>query len=180
MKMGISGDHSTPSALTPPSSPSPPKSNLQMLYYGLVVVGTAAIILAIYNLIIMRWCANYQRQNRQGMIPTIEATSSRSLDNPNQGLVSSFKYKKEGVADQIGYDNECSVCISVFEEGEEVRKLPRCKHSFHAQCIDMWLYSHLDCPLCRAPVEPPVLRRHADATPSDNSREGLLDPGISA
>ena len=67
----------------------------------------------------------------------------------NLGIVSSFKCSKEEPA--AGY--ECAVCLSVFEEGEDVRKLPKCKHSFHAPCIDMWLYSHSDCPLCRATVE---------------------------
>ncbi|XAR67116.1 hypothetical protein NMG60_11013552 [Bertholletia excelsa] len=56
------------------------------------------------------------------------------------------------------FDSECPICLSLFEEGEEVRKLPRCKHSFHASCIDMWLYSHYDCPVCRATVEPPIPR----------------------
>lgn len=55
--------------------------------------------------------------------------------------------------EEKGYDEyECSVCLSVYEEGEDVRKLPRCKHSFHAVCIDMWLYSHFDCPICRTSV----------------------------
>ncbi|KAM7513026.1 hypothetical protein LguiB_011901 [Lonicera macranthoides] len=175
----------TPTHLTPPlppplPSPSPPpKSNLPMLYYGLVVVGTAAIVLAIYNLIIIRWCARQQRQSPQFLPRTAGGTGlSRSFDNPNINLVSSFKYKKDGEGnDLVNCEYECPVCLSVFEEGEEVRQLPRCKHSFHAPCIDMWLYSHFDCPLCRSPVEPPMLRRQVEmASPSEHSREGLLDP----
>ncbi|KAA8534793.1 hypothetical protein F0562_029765 [Nyssa sinensis] len=152
-----------------PASPAvpPPESNLPMLYYGLVVVGTAAVVLAAYNIIFLRWCADQQRRSRQGMSRNRQpaASSSRSFDNPNIQLVSSFKYKKEGMAQDQGhdyeyeYEYECPVCLSVFEEDEEVKQLPRCKHSFHAPCIDMWLYSHLDCPVCRAPVEPPVLHR---------------------
>ncbi|GFY98499.1 hypothetical protein Acr_12g0010400 [Actinidia rufa] len=166
-----------PSPLPPP----PPKSNLPMLYYGLVVVGTAAIILAIYNLIIIKWCTDHHRRTLRpvGRVRTLEAASGRSFDNSGIHLVSSFKYKKEqGVAQDQECDYECPVCLSVFEEGEEVRQLPRCKHSFHAPCIDMWLYSHFDCPVCRSPVETPVLRRNMVADPSENSREGLLDTGI--
>ncbi|CAJ2653939.1 unnamed protein product [Trifolium pratense] len=49
---------------------------------------------------------------------------------------------------------ECAVCLSEFEEGETGRVLPKCNHSFHIDCIDMWFHSHSTCPLCRAPVEP--------------------------
>lgn len=48
---------------------------------------------------------------------------------------------------------DCAVCLSEFEENELGRILPKCKHSFHIECIDMWFHSHSTCPLCRAPVE---------------------------
>ncbi|XVF32804.1 hypothetical protein REPUB_Repub17cG0114200 [Reevesia pubescens] len=47
---------------------------------------------------------------------------------------------------------ECAVCLSEFENGEKTRVLPKCNHTFHVDCIDMWFYSHSNCPLCRAPV----------------------------
>ncbi|KAJ9537001.1 hypothetical protein OSB04_029734 [Centaurea solstitialis] len=48
---------------------------------------------------------------------------------------------------------ECAVCLSEFELGETGRVLPKCKHSFHTECIDMWFHSNSTCPLCRSPVE---------------------------
>lgn len=48
--------------------------------------------------------------------------------------------------------NDCAVCLLEFEEGESMRTLPLCCHSFHVDCIDMWLRSHATCPLCRAGV----------------------------
>ncbi|KAI3790001.1 hypothetical protein L2E82_02810 [Cichorium intybus] len=149
-----------------PSSPPPQRPNLPMLYYGLVVVATAAIVLAFYNLIIVRWCTiQYQRRLQHGNQHSRRRRNPTSTMSPQLSggssvvcLVSSFKYKKgeEGNKNQLDSDTECSVCLSVFEEGEELRKLPMCNHCFHAYCIDMWLYSHTDCPLCRAPVvEPP-------------------------
>lgn len=47
---------------------------------------------------------------------------------------------------------ECVVCLSVMEEGEVGRVLPRCKHVFHVECVDVWLRSHSTCPICRALV----------------------------
>ncbi|CAI0448691.1 unnamed protein product, partial [Linum tenue] len=49
-------------------------------------------------------------------------------------------------------NTNCSVCLSVFEEGESLRLLPVCSHAFHIPCIDTWLRSHKNCPLCRAPI----------------------------
>ncbi|KAK4265613.1 hypothetical protein QN277_026641 [Acacia crassicarpa] len=149
------------SSSSPPPPPSPPPSSspnsgMTMLYYSLAVVGTAAIVLAIYNLIIIRRCSR-SRQNGRGVgdnravevVMGAAGSSSRSFECSNRNLLSSFRYKKE-VEEKEEY--ECPVCLSVFEDGEEVRKLPGCNHSFHVICIDMWLYSHMDCPVCRTPV----------------------------
>ncbi|XWS76591.1 hypothetical protein CRYUN_Cryun01aG0189700 [Craigia yunnanensis] len=48
---------------------------------------------------------------------------------------------------------ECAVCLSEFVNDEKARVLPKCNHTFHVDCIDMWFYSHSNCPLCRAPVQ---------------------------
>ncbi|XP_057533486.1 RING-H2 finger protein ATL54-like [Amaranthus tricolor] len=60
-----------------------------------------------------------------------------------------FRYKKE---DGLIDGSDCSVCLSEFQEGESLRLLPKCKHAFHIDCIDTWLRSHTNCPLCRAGI----------------------------
>ncbi|KAH7365983.1 hypothetical protein KP509_18G057600 [Ceratopteris richardii] len=47
------------------------------------------------------------------------------------------------------FSAECPVCLTAFEEGEELRILPACGHWYHKDCIDMWVFSHETCPLCR-------------------------------
>jgi hypothetical protein len=44
--------------------------------------------------------------------------------------------------------SDCPICISEFEEGDEIRILPTCKHMFHVTCINMWFASHSSCPSC--------------------------------
>ncbi|XP_056166916.1 RING-H2 finger protein ATL52-like [Syzygium oleosum] len=173
-----------PQLLVLPPPPPPLKSNLPMLYYGLVVVGTAALVLALYNLIIIKWCTSRYQSGRRAERFVQFAAASRSFENPNRNLLSSFKYKTDAAAaaQEPGSEYECAVCLSVFEEGEEVRQLPRCKHSFHVSCIDMWLYSHSDCPLCRSPAHPLQPRLQPLLPPEsapENSREGLLESGVS-
>lgn len=47
---------------------------------------------------------------------------------------------------------DCPVCLGQVEAGEKVRRLPKCAHSFHADCVDAWLRAHSTCPMCRAAV----------------------------
>ncbi|XP_073222561.1 RING-H2 finger protein ATL33-like [Cicer arietinum] len=82
--------------------------------------------------------------------------------------VAGVKYQKETHAREIG--GECPVCLSVFADGEEIRQLSVCKHSFHVSCIDLWLSNHSNCPICRATIAAAVKR-------SDSNREGDLQQG---
>ncbi|CAK0771658.1 hypothetical protein CVIRNUC_003883 [Coccomyxa viridis] len=46
----------------------------------------------------------------------------------------------------------CSICLDDFARGQRVRELPKCRHVYHARCVDRWLCMHNDCPLCRMPA----------------------------
>ncbi|KAI3819858.1 hypothetical protein L1987_13710 [Smallanthus sonchifolius] len=63
--------------------------------------------------------------------------------------ISVFKYKK---GDNLIDGTDCSVCLTEFQDDEMLRLLPKCNHAFHIPCIDMWLSSHTNCPLCRAGI----------------------------
>lgn len=45
---------------------------------------------------------------------------------------------------------DCAVCLEGFKMGERCRLLPSCNHSFHADCVDLWLLRTPVCPICRA------------------------------
>ncbi|QDS69745.1 hypothetical protein FKW77_010099 [Venturia effusa] len=54
------------------------------------------------------------------------------------------------VEDGCERPERCLVCLSDFEDKEEARKLVRCGHLFHKECIDQWLTEGRNsCPLCR-------------------------------
>ncbi|XP_074320746.1 RING-H2 finger protein ATL33-like [Silene latifolia] len=54
------------------------------------------------------------------------------------------------MSSELGKEEECPVCLSIFVDGEELRQLKTCKHLFHKGCIDKWLSTHFNCPICRA------------------------------
>ncbi|XP_077227653.1 E3 ubiquitin-protein ligase ATL41-like [Tasmannia lanceolata] len=76
----------------------------------------------------------------------------RGLDASVIQTLPIFTYKRTDQPDDSGV--ECAVCLGSLEENEMARLLPNCKHMFHVQCIDMWLYSHSTCPICRTGAEP--------------------------
>lgn len=48
---------------------------------------------------------------------------------------------------------ECAVCLDNLKVGEKCRLLPLCNHSFHAECIDLWLLKTSICPICRSTAD---------------------------
>ncbi|KAI4183338.1 MAG: hypothetical protein L6R41_005450 [Letrouitia leprolyta] len=51
----------------------------------------------------------------------------------------------------IASGERCLVCLCDYEIDEEVRRLNKCKHLFHRECIDQWLTTGRNsCPLCRS------------------------------
>ncbi|KAI4330189.1 hypothetical protein MLD38_028492 [Melastoma candidum] len=71
------------------------------------------------------------------------------LDRSVVASITVCEFKKgDGLID----GTECTICLGEFEEGEDLRLLPKCSHAFHVHCIDTWLRAHRNCPLCRAPI----------------------------
>lgn len=77
------------------------------------------------------------------------------------------KYKR---GDGLVEGTECSVCLNEFQEDETLRLLPKCNHAFHIPCIDTWLRSHTNCPLCRAGIEA--------GTPTVTEEPRVDNPGV--
>ncbi|MCO5582943.1 hypothetical protein L7F22_036846 [Adiantum nelumboides] len=76
-------------------------------------------------------------------LPTVRYEAAARLKEGEMG------YNAEAGAATAMAKQECAVCLSEFEEGEEMKTLPECGHAFHGACIDMWLFSHTTCPICR-------------------------------
>ncbi|XP_078530886.1 E3 ubiquitin-protein ligase ARK2C isoform X1 [Lissotriton helveticus] len=58
--------------------------------------------------------------------------------------------KPEG--EESDTDEKCTICLSMLEDGEDVRRLP-CMHLFHQVCVDQWLATSKKCPICRVDIE---------------------------
>ncbi|GAA0173439.1 hypothetical protein LIER_27059 [Lithospermum erythrorhizon] len=105
------------------------------------------LIIAI--IIIRKYC----RRNNNSII----STTNRSEMNHNQWqdvaqsglddmLIKSITVCEYQKGDGLIEATECAVCLSEFQENQNLRLLPQCTHAFHLPCIDTWLKTNCDVP----------------------------------
>ncbi|KAG0278122.1 hypothetical protein BGZ95_004660 [Linnemannia exigua] len=78
-------------------------------------------------------------------------TTQEAIDNAGFA-VGRFEQALQGMRNvtTLGDGSKCLVCMSEYEEGEDMRAL-KCHHGFHQECIDKWLTTGANkCPVCRA------------------------------
>ncbi|XP_031123897.1 E3 ubiquitin-protein ligase Os04g0590900-like [Ipomoea triloba] len=163
------------------------------LVIAIIGILASAFLLVSYYAIMSKYCGN-----RRGRIRESDDNNQRDSDDSeenqdpsihgqpwnsaNTGLdealiksITVFKYKK---GDGVVIDgSDCPVCLSEFQEDENLRLLPKCSHSFHVNCIDTWLKSHSNCPLCRSnivflnPSLPPPIMDPPSTAPEPQNQE---------
>lgn len=81
---------------------------------------------------------------------------SPGLESPTCSADSDEEQPEDGSENYETTCTMCSICIDDFELGERIRLLPRCRHSFHTECILPWLTGRQGCcPLCKLSVLEP-------------------------
>ncbi|KAK4723561.1 hypothetical protein R3W88_026340 [Solanum pinnatisectum] len=135
----------------------------------IMITALISICIVIFLVVtILRICIRRRQAQGRAMLYTTrnsrisDFTSVVSrVDPPKNGLdptiinsLPLFLYKRNDHHDNI---IECSICLSIIEDGGLVRVLPNCKHNFHVECIDKWFNYHSTCPLCRTEAEPRLL-----------------------
>ncbi|XP_030533682.1 RING-H2 finger protein ATL51-like isoform X2 [Rhodamnia argentea] len=154
-------------ALPPPptfrfSDDENPGPTFSPLIIAIIGILASAFLLVSYYTLISNCCGGTSSRRREIYDPDEQLEENRrlSVQEPwqvatgglDEALIKSIavcRYKKDdgGVT-----EGTCSVCLSEFQEDESIRLLPKCTHAFHVPCIDMWLKSHSNCPLCRSDV----------------------------
>ncbi|KAJ4717818.1 RING-H2 finger protein [Melia azedarach] len=132
------------------------------------------ICLVVYTLVMFGCCGIGSRPPPPSSAGGPDRNSLSMSVSQSPYSVSRFKYVKGIENPEGGPGSECVVCLSGFEDGESVSLLRSCKHSYHSSCIETWLYSHSDCPVCRSPVDRTNYEDTRSAT-DENSRQVFLD-----
>lgn len=55
--------------------------------------------------------------------------------------------------EQFSAQTECSICFEEFKENDQVTPLScDVRHYFHTACIEQWIKTKNECPLCRQEI----------------------------
>ncbi|CAL0314012.1 unnamed protein product [Lupinus luteus] len=161
------------------------------------LIATALIVLCCYAMYVKffshrnrsrRRILSQQQENHDDESLDEEEQHGPMVDHPiwyirttglNQSIITAITVCKYKQGEGLIEGTDCSVCLSEFLEDESLRLLPKCNHAFHLPCIDTWLASHTNCPLCRAPVVinaariPSMESNVTDSSSIENSHMGL-------
>ncbi|RZC55048.1 hypothetical protein C5167_013909 [Papaver somniferum] len=136
--------------MTSPSTSAvaePPSPIILDSDFIVILAALLCALICVIGLVAVARCAWLRRTNGD----SDNNPSAASLQSQaNKGL----KRKILKSLPKITYDKtlsmeDCAICLSEFEIGDEIRVLPQCNHGFHVTCIDTWLGSHSSCPSCR-------------------------------
>ena len=110
------------------------------------------------------------------LIPRAEVQKSQkaqSIQNEEFEALEKVKFSMDDVHNQTS----CPICISEFEEQEEIVKLPVCNHCYHEECIQKWLKTHCECPCCRSNIRLNLesLQKENELTALNINKESLIE-----
>ncbi|GAA0170791.1 hypothetical protein LIER_24975 [Lithospermum erythrorhizon] len=140
-----------------------PQDNHRQIEVSPLIVGILGIVagvLLVASFHFMMLCLRNGRSQTTPRSTTSFPTSQRHAHQAQSSSNRSRTGQLQPITTQSTYaisDNKeenvvevCAVCLGEFKEGEVIRILPHCGHMYHVPCIDKWLASHSNCPLCRA------------------------------
>ncbi|XP_052169988.1 RING-H2 finger protein ATL16-like [Diospyros lotus] len=144
-----------------PPPPPPADNGFPILAIAVLCIMATAFLLVSYYIFLTKCCLNWQqldplrrfsisraRRNEDPLTAYSPSLQSHGLDEMLIREIPTFQF---GKAEETSL-NKCVVCLNEFQELDMLRVLPSCGHAFHLDCIDIWLQTNANCPLCRTSI----------------------------
>ncbi|CAL5392404.1 unnamed protein product [Camellia sinensis] len=163
-------------------------TSFPILFVAIIGILATAFLLVSYYIFVIKCCLNWHRidllsrfsfsRNRRSdpiglYSPTVQR---RGLEESVIQAIPILQFKKGDQENGLREKSfsECSVCLNDFQEEEKVRAIPNCGHVFHVDCIDVWLQSNVNCPLCRTSISTSTTLDNQIVAPSSSPQ--IPDP----
>lgn len=153
--------------MTPESQPFPPPpvsdDGFPMLAIAILGITATAFLLISYYIFLTKCCFRWQlidplrRFSHRARVNEDPSTSyspswqSRGLNDLVIREIPTLQYNMHDHAESSNL-SKCVVCLNKFQHHDMLRLLPKCNHAFHLDCIDVWLMTNSNCPLCRSAI----------------------------
>ncbi|GFZ01544.1 RING/U-box superfamily protein [Actinidia rufa] len=146
--------------------PLPPTSDtgFPILAIAVLCIMATSFLLVSYYIFLSKCCFSWKqldplrhfsslssplRNDDPFLITYSPSLHSHGLDELLICEIPTFQYARGGESTSTTM-HKCVVCLNEFQEQEMLRILPKCGHGFHLDCIDIWLQSNANCPICRS------------------------------
>ncbi|XP_051142193.1 RING-H2 finger protein ATL1-like [Andrographis paniculata] len=156
-----------------PTSPPPSAAGFPVLAVAVLGIAVTAFIMITYYIFVTKCCFRWQqidplRRLTGGAAPPAfqsnedsgvvsyspQSWQTRGLDELLIREIPTVQYTKLHPAGAGAGKSarRCVVCLNEFDDNDVLRILPKCSHAFHLDCIDVWLATNSNCPLCRSTI----------------------------
>ncbi|KAJ4962426.1 hypothetical protein NE237_022365 [Protea cynaroides] len=116
--------------------------------FVVILAALLCALICVVGLVAVARCAWLRRGSGSGDgtgQAQLRASANKGLKKKVLRALPKFTFS----ADVNGKIADCPICLTEFVNGDEIRVLPQCGHTFHVGCVDTWLGSHSSCPSCR-------------------------------
>ena len=115
----------SPSPLIDPTTPKVPSISTE------ITIGTIIVLVFVvtFRLFLQLYSKRFSTTTNESSGPAHQ----QGLDPATHSSFSVVEYNPKDFKDGL----ECSVCLCEISQGEKTRRLPKCNHGFHLECINM-------------------------------------------
>ncbi|CAL9232277.1 unnamed protein product [Arabidopsis halleri] len=166
-----------PETYAPSNSTESEKLKLyQAFIFSVPICFTFIVLFVLYLIYLRRNSTTNVDWSSLGMRGGIFVPTNNNLSTAELGLSKDLREMLPIVIYKESFtvkDSQCSVCLGDYQAEEKLQQMPSCGHTFHMECIDLWLTSHTTCPLCRLSLIPKPSHQSPEIVPPiENSNGG--------
>ncbi|PIA32393.1 hypothetical protein AQUCO_04500178v1 [Aquilegia coerulea] len=124
-------------------------------FFLVILLVFSFVLLSTILFLFIKWTCKYRNiypstttitTNNNTTITTVQSVGLDSIIIDNLPIL--LHHASSSLNDEEAA--QCSICLSTFLDQEKVKILPGCNHTYHPDCVDKWLKTHSNCPLCRS------------------------------